>query len=227
VKTAVDSNREDEDVPELDKDAFLSTVIHELRAPLNACLMSVNLLELKASQPAEVLRCAEVFRRNLDRQARLIQDLADVLQVMSGGIELVTEPVDLAELVAAAVARYRSAAERGVGVEYTRSPDELPIEADTERLTRILDTLLEYQGATAGADRGLVLELAAADGRARMSLHVAAVSGGVAGETSPAAGQKGFAVRLAIAQQVLQAHQGTLAQERDGFVMELPLRASA
>jgi signal transduction histidine kinase len=217
-----DSKREDGHVPELDKDAFLSTVIHELRAPLNACLMSVNLLELKASQPAEVLRCAEVFKRNLERQARLIQDLADVLQIVAGGIELVTEPVDLGELVDAAAERQRLAADQGGGVEYTRPPGELPVEADVERLARALDALVEYLAAAPGPDRRLTLELAAAEGRAR--LRLAAVGGAAAGGDSPAVSHKGHGVRLAIAEQVLAAHRGTLQRAGEGFIVELPLQ---
>ena len=134
---------------ELDKDAFFSTVIHELRAPLNACLMSVNLLELKASDRDEVLRCVEVLRRNLDRQARLIQDLADVLQIAAGGIELDAAPVDLSELVDDAVERYRHGSEHKVAVEWPGGPD-IVVEADVDRLARVLDALIDHQAAAAG-----------------------------------------------------------------------------
>ena len=64
---------------EIDKETFAAAVVHDLRAPLNACLMSLSLIELKASQPAEVLKSVEVLRRNLERQALLIDDLADAL----------------------------------------------------------------------------------------------------------------------------------------------------
>src|SRR5690606_4965781 len=163
----MNSKREGHAVADLDKDAFLSTVIHELRAPLNACLMSVNLLELKASQPEEVLRCAEVFRRNLDRQAHLIQDLADVLQIVSGGIELDTETVDLQGMARAAAERLRPGPEQSVDVSI-EGGSTLRAEADTERLARVFDTLLQHEAGMAGAGQTLSLRLSRAGPRARL-----------------------------------------------------------
>src|SRR5690606_20355660 len=115
-----------------------------------------NLLELKASQPEEVLRCAEVFRRNLDRQAHLIQDLADVLQIVSGGIELDIESVDLQGLAKAAAERLRTGTEQGVDVS-VEGEHALLAEADTERLARVLDTLLQHEAGVAGAGQTLSL----------------------------------------------------------------------
>ncbi|MBN1239664.1 MAG: HAMP domain-containing histidine kinase [Gammaproteobacteria bacterium] len=220
----MDSNREGRTVAELDKDAFFSTVIHELRAPLNACLMSVNLLELKASQPDEVLRCAEVFRRNLDRQARLIQDLSDVLQIVSGGIELDTEAADLGELVGAAVERYRGGAESALPVRWSGA--ELPVEADTERLAHVLDTLLEHQAAAAAAGQDEALAFAVEQEGAGVRLTLRRVPPAGAGEAGDGAfrDQKGFAVRLAVAEQVIAAHGGRLERMPGGFALELPRR---
>lgn len=204
---------------ELDKDAFLSTVIHELRAPLNACLMSVNLLELKASQPAEVLRCAEVFKRNLDRQARLIQDLADVLQIVSGGIEIVADPVDLSELVERAVERSRETA-GATRFEWTPPSGEVPVDADSERVMHVLETILEHTAALAGLEARVAVDLGMSDERARVTARRLAQA------DAPIREQKGFAVRLAIGEQILAAHCGELRRTDDGFVMELPLRGA-
>src|SRR5690606_24978793 len=85
-------------VAEIDKEGFAAAVIHDMRAPLNACLMSLSLIELKASQPAEVLKSVEVLRRNLERQAVLIDDLGDALQIVGGGLELEPEAADLVDI---------------------------------------------------------------------------------------------------------------------------------
>ncbi|HEX5420122.1 MAG TPA: histidine kinase dimerization/phospho-acceptor domain-containing protein, partial [Gammaproteobacteria bacterium] len=68
-------------MPKPDRYSLLASVVHELRAPLNACMMSVSLLELKAEEPEAVRRAAEVIRRNLEREAKLIGGLADVVQI--------------------------------------------------------------------------------------------------------------------------------------------------
>src|SRR5690606_37399807 len=102
-------------VGEIDKDALIATVVHDMRAPLNACLMSLSLIELKASEPAEVLRSVEVIRRNLERQAALINDLADALQIVGGGLRLEREEIAVDEIVTAAASAVQLP--EGVGVE--------------------------------------------------------------------------------------------------------------
>src|SRR5690606_8788182 len=132
-------------VAEIDKEAFAAAVVHDMRAPLNACLMSLSLIELKASQPAEVLKSVEVLRRNLERQALLIDDLADALQIVGGGVELELEAADLVEIAKRAIES--AGPVTGVEIGWATEPGPCPIDADSERLARAIGALLEIVAA--------------------------------------------------------------------------------
>src|SRR5690606_13736010 len=124
-------------VAKIDKEGFAAAVVHDMRAPLNACLMSLSLIELKASQPAEVLKSVEVLRRNLERQAVLIDDLNDALQIVGGGLELEPEAVDLVDV--ADTAARKTAAAAAVQVDWAEGrPGPCPVTADPERLARAI-----------------------------------------------------------------------------------------
>jgi signal transduction histidine kinase len=79
-------------------DAFLSWLNHELRSPLNACLMWLDVLAL-APQPEKVAQAVEALKRNLARQTRLVNDLNDAAKVSAGRLELRFEPLDLVALL--------------------------------------------------------------------------------------------------------------------------------
>src|SRR5690606_2820498 len=109
------------------------------RGPLNVCSMWLELLELNAERPDEVRKAAQVMRRNIAHQAKLIRELDDVARLLGGGIELEPTTVDLAALLRGACDRWRAtAAERGVGfVDDLDAPGTL-VEADEERLLQAL-----------------------------------------------------------------------------------------
>jgi signal transduction histidine kinase len=58
------------------KDNFLATLSHELRTPLTPVLATLSSWEARRSFPRELAEDLEVVRRNVDLQARLIDDLS-------------------------------------------------------------------------------------------------------------------------------------------------------
>src|SRR5206468_853912 len=60
------------------KDQFLAVLSHELRNPLSPVLSMVNLLEDPHTTPEETREAVDVIRRNVELEARLIDDLLDV-----------------------------------------------------------------------------------------------------------------------------------------------------
>ena len=73
--------------PAAAKDAFLSSLNHELRSPLNACVMWLDVLAL-APQPDKLTKAVEAIKRNLARQTRLVNDFNDAAKISSGGLEV-------------------------------------------------------------------------------------------------------------------------------------------
>lgn len=214
---------------EIDKEAFIAAVVHDLRAPLNACLMSLSLLELKASQPEEVLKTADVIRRNLDRQAQLIHDLGDILQIAGDGIELDVAPLDACALLEDVVEKHgQSAGETGVGVRWAGSPGACPVEADGERLAQAFRIVLETLSQAAGSSD--CIDVAAE--RDGDSLRVnAALAAGPAADGDDERRRRRSAVQVAIAEHLVERHGGALETDSDGapagFTIRLPLRSAA
>lgn len=206
---------------EVDKEAFIASVVHDLRAPLNACLMSLSLLELKASQPEEVLKIAEVIRRNLDREAKLITELGDVLQIAAGGIDVEVGATDLADVIDEARASFASgAAERGIELRGFAVRGDYPLEADKLRLARALDILFDVVTTPSTAGDRLDLEVEPAGPNVRVSARR------VPGDGGAARPRKKSVMRFVIAEHIVARHGGSVAVENDGsaFALELPVR---
>ena len=76
------------------KDRFLAILSHELRTPLTPVLATVNYMENCPNLPAELRNEITMIRRNVEMEARLIDDLLDLTRISRGKIELHFEALD-------------------------------------------------------------------------------------------------------------------------------------
>ena len=77
------------------KDQFLSVLSHELRTPLTPVLAALGLLENNPDpDPADLHEQLGMIRRNVETQARLVDDLLDVTRIARGKIHLHFEVTD-------------------------------------------------------------------------------------------------------------------------------------
>jgi two-component system CheB/CheR fusion protein len=124
------------------KDRFLATLSHELRTPLTPVLAVLSRLE---SVPALAGQTAELamIRRNVELEARLIDDLLDLTRVASGKLELHRREIDAREVVEHALATIRAELEgKGLRLGVGLSAEEHRVWADAPRLTQVLWNLL-------------------------------------------------------------------------------------
>jgi PAS domain S-box-containing protein len=70
------------------KDNFLAALSHELRTPLTPVVMTLDAWSSSAEPPANWQRDVEIMRRNLDLEARLIDDLLDLTRIVRGKLSL-------------------------------------------------------------------------------------------------------------------------------------------
>jgi signal transduction histidine kinase len=85
------------------KDHFLAVLSHELRTPLMPVLVTVQLLEGDMSLSEEARDALATARRNVELEARLIDDLLDLTRVARGKLQLNLQDVDLNIVVRQAV----------------------------------------------------------------------------------------------------------------------------
>lgn len=87
----------------LAKDAFLAALSHELRTPLTPVLLSVGVLENDPSFSAPLRQQFSMMRRNVELEARLIDDLLDLTRIARGKLELQKGDVDCREVLNLAI----------------------------------------------------------------------------------------------------------------------------
>ena len=76
------------------KDRFLAMLSHELRTPLTPVLTSVLNLEHENDLPKAMHESLQLIRRNVELEARLIDDLLDLTRINKGKVQLSFEVVD-------------------------------------------------------------------------------------------------------------------------------------
>jgi signal transduction histidine kinase/ActR/RegA family two-component response regulator len=92
--------REDAEGANRAKDNFLANLSHELRTPLTPVLMCAAALEQEGAIKPEFRQQLAMMRRNVELEARLIDDLLDVTRVAHGKLQLLQSgPVDIHSLL--------------------------------------------------------------------------------------------------------------------------------
>src|SRR6266487_3846446 len=81
------------------KDQFLALLSHELRNPLSPVIAMDGELEANVPDSAQVREALEVIRRNVELEARLIDDLLDVTRIAKGKLQLSFETVCVHEIL--------------------------------------------------------------------------------------------------------------------------------
>lgn len=117
------------------KDEFLATLSHELRTPLVSIVGWARLLRSGQLDVATVACALETIERNARLQGRLVEDLIDTSQMITGKLRLNTGRVNIAPIVEAAFnkamamadakgVRMQARIDEGVGAVYGE-PDRL------------------------------------------------------------------------------------------------------
>jgi len=222
------------------KDEFLAIVSHELRTPLSSILgWAANARGKKPS--ADVDRALDIIQRNALSQARLIDDILDVSRIVAGQLRLEMKPTDLSAAVAETVDSLRPTAE-AKRIALLTAIDALgTVEADPDRIRQVVWNALSnaikftksgghvwVEGSR--ADDGVVLRIAD-DGEGIDPEFVAVMFEPFRqGDASTTRRHGGLGLWLAIAQQIVRAHQGTIRASSEGkdrgttVIIELPAR---
>ncbi len=85
------------------KDHFLAILSHELRTPLNPILLCVTSMLERSTIPEDLRPNLELIRQNVNLQARLIDDLLDVMRVVTGKMPLHLAMADCHSLIQQAI----------------------------------------------------------------------------------------------------------------------------
>ena len=136
------------------KDQFLAMLSHELRTPLTPVLAAVSDLRSDlAARPgaaADDLATLDMVQRNVELEARLIDDLLDLTKIARGKLRLERRPTDVHALVRAVIEMCRAespeeadGARAAAPITVDLSARRAVVDADPARLQQVLWNLVK------------------------------------------------------------------------------------
>ncbi len=210
---------------------FFTNLGHELRTPLTPVLSLVSSSLAEPNLPADVRQSFSLIQRNVQNEARLIDDLLDLLRLLDGRFEVRQEPVDLHTCLEAGLNACRSDLEpRRIAVQFDFEASAPSSLGDAPRLSRLFAHL--FQKSAQFAADGASLEVRTSNDDGAVIVEISGVSGeGLRGKLAEAlslrdqtAALAGLGMGLLVARQIVEAHGGELAVPAAGalFVVRLP-----
>src|SRR5688572_2922723 len=228
------------------KDQFLAVLSHELRTPLMPVLTTVQSLEMEGGLPEPVRSGLQIIRRNVEMEARLIDDLLDLTRVSKGKLQLNLETTDVYHALHTALEICRPDIEaKRLTVSMDLTEGICPVRADPARLQQVFWNLISNAVKFTPEGGTITFRCRPVEpGRVRLEV----TDTGVGIETDALSrifdafeqgGQTvarifgGLGLGLAISKALVTLHGGTISAHSDGkgkgstFSVELPLHKDA
>ena len=224
------------------KDEFLAVLSHELRTPLTAVLLSSSALEQDEPLPQKAKELVSIIRRNVELEARLIDDLLDLTRVARGKLELRRELLDLHEQIQYAIRTccVSDIHEKHLAIEVSLQAAQSHVYGDPARLQQVLWNLLK--NAVKFTPAGGRIAIRSSDARDnRIVIEIQDTGIGIRPEALPKIFNAfeqadrsvtrrfgGLGLGLAICKALMQLHGGAIAAQSAGpdcgatFRLELP-----
>ena len=123
---------------------FVSNVSHELKTPLTSIQgFSQAIMEGATQDEAARRRAAGIIHQEAGRMARLVEDLLDLARIDSGQVVMNKTPLDLGQILTAAIERLLPQAAQKQ-VKLVKQWHDLPqITGDGDRLAQVFTNLLD------------------------------------------------------------------------------------
>ena len=222
------------------KDEFLAIVSHELRTPLNAIVGWAGMLREGKLDEDRAGHAIEIIDRNAKAQAQLIDDILDVSRIVSGRLRLDSRPVQLQQIIAAALDSIRPIADsKNIQLKMVLDPEAGPVSGDPDRLQQVVWNLLS-NAAKFTASEGQI-EVRLANANSHVEIVVKDTGQGIGAEFLPhvfdrfrqADGSRtrrhgGLGLGLAIVRHLVELQGGSVKAQSDGegkgseFTITLP-----
>jgi signal transduction histidine kinase/ActR/RegA family two-component response regulator len=126
------------------KDQFLALLSHELRNPLSPVIAMVAELEAHLADSAEVRQALDVIRRNVELEARLIDDLLDITRIAKGKLKLSLEPVSVHNVLQRALEIcHEEISQKALKIELNLNAHDHFVQGDPARLQQVFWNLIK------------------------------------------------------------------------------------
>jgi len=211
------------------KDQFLAVLSHELRTPLTPVLTIVQMLEEDPTVPEEVSTWLQSIRRNVELEARLIDDLLDLTRISKGKLQLNIDLVGVHPLVNEVLEICKEdISSKKLTVTTKLDAENDQVRADPARLQQVLWNLIK-NAVKFTPERGTICINTSVTDHDEIMIQVSDTGIGISpkmlpiifdafeqGDTSITREFGGLGLGLAISKALMEAHHGTIRVESDG-----------
>lgn len=224
------------------KDRFLAMLSHELRTPLTPVLNTVQELEDAGELPPDLRAAIAMIRRNVELEARLIDDLLDLTRISKGKVQLRLEIVDAHALIGTVLDICGDDIRaKGLQVTTDLAAAEHSLHADAARLHQVIWNLLKNAVKFTPAGGSITIRSSNSQPGC-VRFEVADTGMGIPVETLPKifdafeqgsrASLGGLGLGLAITKAIVDLHSGEITVASPGpghgatFTVEFPTAAA-
>jgi len=227
------------------KDRFLATLSHELRTPLTPVLAAVSGLQEDSRLPDDVRVQLARMRRNIELEARLIDDMLDLTRISRGKLPLHRGVSDLRQVLDDSLQTVQvSLDEKRLRLVVELAGEDHRVWADTPRLTQVFWNLFSNAVKFTPEDGTITVRSRREQTAAGPEITVEVIDTGIGiepdaletvfdafqqGETAITRRFGGLGLGLTISQAIIEIHGGRLSAESAGkglgatFAVRLPV----
>jgi len=225
------------------KDDFLAVLSHELRTPLTPALAAASALMNEEASASEVRESLAIIRRNIELEARLVDDLLDVTRITQGKLRIHSTPADLHTILHDALAMVNPALqEKQITPALHLAAEQPLIRGDAARLTQVFSNLFGNAAKFTPSGGQVIIRSSLSDGKVKVEIEDNGI--GVAPDLLPQIFEPfrqghvgttrrfgGLGLGLSVAKGLVEAHGGTISVRSAGykqgstFTVELPVIA--
>lgn len=227
------------------KSQLLSIASHDMKNPLTAIREFANIIKEELDPESHLIELLDLVYDSTDQMLRLITQLLDSAALESGKLELVQEPVSLAELARTVVRRNeRQAQKKGQRIVCTPASEHgLLVKADAERMLEAMDNLISNAIKYSPHGKSIHVTVSRVDGEVHFAVRDEGP--GLTDEdkrklfgkfqklsAQPTGGESSTGLGLSIVKQVVEMHGGRVwAESEPGrgstFTLALPALQAA
>ena len=208
------------------KDQFLAMLSHELRTPLTPVLTSVLALENEASLSPAAHESLQMIRRNVELEARLIDDLLDLTRISKGKVQLSLELVDAHALLRNALEICSDEIkQKRLELKLGLSSEKVQLKADPARLQQIFWNLIK-NAVKFTPEGGQLAVRTSSEADGELKVEVSDTGFGIEPELLPKIfdafeqGERarlgGLGLGLAISKALVETHHGRIFAQSEG-----------
>ncbi len=210
------------------KDEFIGTVSHELRSPLSIIKEGISLVldEIPGKINEKQSKILKTAKSNVDRLARIINDLLDISKIESGGLKIKKEALDIISMMKQVVSSFKLAIkDKRLALKVDLPEKEIIVHVDPDMITQVISNLVD--NAIRFTEKGHV-EVSVKDREALIECSVSDTGIGISRDNLPklfskfqqfgriaGLGRRGTGLGLSIVKGIIDLHGGKVGVESE------------